>query len=180
MLSGLAFYLLYRWDMTSEPFPDFGQRAAWYDIRLIKASGVNRTAAIAYNSQRDWVVKAFTYAGVMSQKKTHVGRSSGAKTAELKGVSEDQIRRAGRWNQEQIVGCYLNSLPRKFMRIMAGHPPQMGCFEIRRAGITPPDALLSMIWPELESWKGRFGPDADQKTTLQRWALRTCFFTCAR
>jgi len=66
MLSGLAFYLLCRWDITSEPFPDFGQRAAWYDIRLIKASGVNRTAAIAYNSQRDWVVKAFTYAGVMS------------------------------------------------------------------------------------------------------------------
>ena len=50
--------------------------------------------------------------------------------AELKGASEDQIRRAGRWNQEQMVGCYLNSLPRKFMRIMAGHPPQMGCFEV--------------------------------------------------
>ncbi|KAM4067951.1 centromere DNA-binding protein complex CBF3 subunit [Hirsutella rhossiliensis] len=55
---------------------------------------------------------------------------------------EDQIRRAGRWNQEQMVGCYLNSLPRKFMRTMAGHPPQAGCFEIRRAGVTPPEVLL--------------------------------------
>jgi hypothetical protein len=28
MLSGLAFYLLYRWDLGEEPFPDFGQRPA--------------------------------------------------------------------------------------------------------------------------------------------------------
>ena len=100
---------------------------------------------------REWVAKAFQYAGIISQKKTHIGRSAGAKMAELKGVSEDQIRRAGRWNQEQMVGCYLNSLPREFMRSMAGHPSQMGCFEIRRASVTPPDELLSMIWPGLDA-----------------------------
>ncbi len=55
-------------------------------------------AGLSYNSQRDWVVKAFGYAGVQCTKKTHIGRSSGAKTAELKGLDEDQIRRAGRWN----------------------------------------------------------------------------------
>jgi hypothetical protein len=81
--------------------------------------------------------------------------------AELKGISEDQIRRAGRWNQEQMIGCYLNSLPRKFMRSMAGHPPQMGCFEIPRANIAPPEILLSMIWPKLDTWKDRFGPQKD-------------------
>jgi hypothetical protein len=43
------------------------------------------------------------------------------------------------------VGCYLNSLPRKFMRIMAGHPLQMGCFEVYRASIAPLDELLLMI-----------------------------------
>lgn len=89
--------------------------------------------------------KAFQYTGVSSQKKTHIGRSSSAKMAELKGISEDQIRRAGRWNQENMVGCYLNSLPRQFMRTMAGHPAQMGCFEIRRAAVQPPDELLSQI-----------------------------------
>ena len=96
-------------------------------------------------------MRAFDYAGIVSQKKTYVGRSLGAKTAELRGVSEDQIRRAGRWNQEQMVGCYLNSLPRKFMRSMAGHPLQPGCFEIDRAVATPPDELLQLIWPELNS-----------------------------
>ena len=69
------------------------------------------------------MAKAFQYAGISSQKKTHIGRSAGAQMAELKGVSEAQIRRAGRWNQEQMVGCYLISLPRKFMRVIAGHPP---------------------------------------------------------
>ncbi|KAJ6436367.1 short-chain dehydrogenase [Purpureocillium lavendulum] len=108
ILGGLSFYLLCRWDLGSEPFPDFSRLSAY----------------------------------------------------------EDQIRRAGRWNQEQMVGCYLNSLPRKFMRTMAGHPPQIGCFEIRRAGVTPPEVLLSMIWPELDRWRGRFGPGTEQENDL--------------
>jgi Centromere DNA-binding protein complex CBF3 subunit, domain 2/Transcriptional activator of glycolytic enzymes len=166
MLSGLAFYLLYRWDLSDELFPDFSKRSAWYNIRLIKSSAGDRETAFSYNSQREWVAKAFQSVGVFSQKKTHIGRSAGAKTAELKGVSEDQIRRAGRWNQEQMVGCYLNSLPREFMRTMAGHSPQMGCFEIRRASVAPPDVLLSTIWPELDVWKGRFGPQVGQVNDL--------------
>lgn len=144
LMSGLAFYLLCRWDLDNEPFPDFRQRPSWYDIRRLKSNGdsANRTASLFYNTQRDWVIKAFTYVGVTSQKRP-IGRSSGAKTVELEGVSEDQIRHAGRWNQEQIAGCYLNSLLRKFMRTMAGRPIQIGCFEIRRAAIKPPEALLS-------------------------------------
>jgi hypothetical protein len=166
ILSGLSFYLLCRWDLGSETFPDFSQRSSWYDIKLIKGNGSDQATALSYNSQREWVVKAFAYAEITSQKKTHVGRSSGARTAELKGISEDQIRRAGRWNQEQMVGCYLNSLPRKFMRTMAGHPPQVGCFEIRRAGMTPPEVLLSMVWPDLDQWRGRFGPRTEQENDL--------------
>ena len=86
--------------------------------------------------------------------------------AELKGISENQIRRAGRWNQEQIIGYYLNSLLHKFMRVMAGHSVQIGCFEICRANIRPPDELLSMIWPQLDTWKGYFGPQAGQVNDL--------------
>jgi hypothetical protein len=44
---------------------------------------------------------------------------------------------------------------------MAGYPLQIGCFEIRRARIIPLEALLSMIWPGLDSWKDKFGPRPD-------------------
>ncbi|KAJ5545476.1 centromere DNA-binding protein complex CBF3 subunit [Penicillium sp. DV-2018c] len=36
MLSGLVYYLLQRWDVGWEPFPDFSQWSRWYGIRLIK------------------------------------------------------------------------------------------------------------------------------------------------
>lgn len=166
VLGAVAFYLLLRWDLTDEPFPSLKSRAQWYDIRLLKSTDAGPTSELAYNSQRDWVIKAFAYAGIRSNKKTHVGRSSGAKTAELKGVSEAQIRRAGRWNQEQMIGCYLNSLPRKFMRTMAGHPAQVGGFEIRRSRIPPPDSLLTLIWPDLNQWAERFGPGPEQVNDL--------------
>lgn len=75
-----------------------------------------------------------------------------------------------------MAGCYLKSLPRKFMRTMAGHPPHMGCFEIRRAAITPPEALLSMVWPGLERWKDRFGPGDDQINDLAAMGLTNLLF----
>jgi hypothetical protein len=53
MLSGLAFYLLYRWDLGEEPFPDFSRRSAWYGTQLINASARDPTTALSYNSQRD-------------------------------------------------------------------------------------------------------------------------------
>jgi len=59
MLSGLAFYLLYYWDLSDEPFLDFSKRLAWYNIRLIKSSARDRKAAFLYNLQREWVAKAF-------------------------------------------------------------------------------------------------------------------------
>src|ERR1035438_2398715 len=57
MLSGLAFYLLCRWDLGDEAFLGLSKRSAWYDIRVIKSS------------TGDWVAKAFRYARIRSQKK---------------------------------------------------------------------------------------------------------------
>ena len=121
-------------------------------------------------------MKVYNYAGITSAKKANFGCSLGANTAELKGVSEDQIRCTGRWDQEQIVDSYLNSLPRKFMRTLAGHFPQMGCFEIRRASVAPPAELLSMIWPQLDGWTDRFGPDTGQINDLAAMGLTNLLF----
>ena len=78
---------------------------------------------MAYDTQLDWINKMFIGANVISVKKTHAGRSQGAKHAELKGVNEDQIRRAGRWNSDVLMNCYLTHLPRKSMRSMASFSP---------------------------------------------------------
>jgi hypothetical protein len=163
-LSTLGFYLLYRWDLTQEPFPDFTERSRWYNTRLLLSSrgAANAIEPLSYNTQRDWVSRAFAMIGLNSTKKTHLFRAIGAKLAELKGVTEDQISRAGRWSHDQMTGCYLTCLPHNFMRRMGGHPDQKGCFEIRRAAVTPPDELLKLIWPELDSWNGRFGPQQQE------------------
>ena len=49
---------------------------------------------------------------------------------------------------------------------MAGHPPQMGCFEIRRARTPPPDSLLPLIWLGLNKWASKFGPGLGQVNDL--------------
>jgi Centromere DNA-binding protein complex CBF3 subunit, domain 2/Transcriptional activator of glycolytic enzymes len=182
LLSALAFYLLYRWDLTDEPFPDFSRREAWYGTRVLASSAHGRSRGhgpeeqLAYSTQLDWINKALEYVGIASHKKTHIGRSSGAKLAELLGICLDEIRRQGHWNQEEMVGCYLNSLPREFMRVMAGHPRYMGCFEVPRASVAPPDELLSMIWPDLDDWKGRFGPQRDQVHDLAAMGVTDLLF----
>ena len=110
-----------------------------------------------YNAQYDWTLRAFAIIGLNSTKITYLPHTIGAKLAELKGVIEDQISRAGRWSHDQMTGCYLTCLPHDFMRRMGGHPAQKGCFEIKQATIKPPDELLALIWPELVNWKDRFG-----------------------
>ena len=44
--------------------------------------------SMSYETQLDWINKMFAGAGVTSLKKTHAGRSQGAKHAELNGVNE--------------------------------------------------------------------------------------------
>jgi hypothetical protein len=75
-----------------------------------------------------------------------------------------------------MLGCYLNALPREFMRRMAGHPVQVGCFEIGRAAVAPPNVLLSLIWPELDIWKDRFWLNPGQINDLAATGLTNLLF----
>ena len=65
-----------------------------------------------------------------------------------------------------MIGCYLNSLPWKFIQTMASYPPQIGCFKIRQARTLPLDLLLLLIWPGLNKWAGKFGPGPGQVNDL--------------
>ncbi|KAF2174917.1 hypothetical protein K469DRAFT_702412 [Zopfia rhizophila CBS 207.26] len=91
-------------DFFTVPLPDegpikllsyFRQRELWYNLHLIKGKYVAKK--MAYDTQLDWINKMFT---------------------------EANIRRAGRWNNDALINCYLTHLPRKFMRSMAGFSPK--------------------------------------------------------
>ena len=53
MLSGLAYYLLYRQNLTDESFPDFTAWPAWYGTRLIKRTKDNHQKPLSYTTQRE-------------------------------------------------------------------------------------------------------------------------------
>lgn len=85
-----------------------------YNIRLIK--GNDREKDISYGAQLQGVKKAFKVCGIDSTVWAHANRDSAAKLAEAAEASEAQIQRAGRWNGEEMEGCYLTKLPKNAMR----------------------------------------------------------------
>jgi hypothetical protein len=154
-----AFYLFYRWNIAGEARPCFRRRQQWYGLHLVK--GEHAAKKMSCDTQLDWINKMFVGANVTSLKKTHAGRSQGAKHAELNGVNEGQIRRAGRWNSDALTNCHLTHLPRKFLRSMADFNPSMqGNFYLPRARVLPPRRLEQAIWPFVDEWLASFD-DAD-------------------
>jgi hypothetical protein len=64
----------------------------------------------------------FQGVGIHSKEKTHSARKQSVRHAELDGVKETQIRRAGRWNTDAMTGACLSYLPRAFIRSIADFP----------------------------------------------------------
>ncbi|EDN08635.1 predicted protein [Histoplasma mississippiense (nom. inval.)] len=67
-----------------------------------------------------WVNHMYAAAGLLSSKKTHLGQSQRFRYDELNGVSEGQIRRAGRWNNDALTNCYLTNIPRETLCFCRG------------------------------------------------------------
>jgi hypothetical protein len=146
LLSQIAFYLFFRWDITYEPPLIFRTRSSWYDIKLFRSG--QRTHPFSYNTQYTWVSNCFKANNVSSLKKIHTGRITGARNAETLGVSEEQIRRAGRWNSDAMSNCYLTNIPNQFVRAAAGfNLYTTGDYSIPRANVPVPEELIREIWP---------------------------------
>ena len=65
-----------------------------------------------------------------------------------------QIRRGGRWNADQMTGCYLATLPRAFMRGVTDLSPDYeSSYNCPRGQDKPPQALRCLVWPALDRWK---------------------------
>jgi hypothetical protein len=97
----------------------------------------------------------FAAVGIQSKEVTHTRRKGGVQHAELLGVPEAEIRRAGRWNNDVMTSVYLSNLPRRFMRAIAGWPQEGRGYFLPRAQETPEEALCSRIWPGVDVWMER-------------------------
>ncbi|EED17238.1 hypothetical protein TSTA_022920 [Talaromyces stipitatus ATCC 10500] len=122
-LSALAIYFFWRWHYSRESFPCFWTSQDWYNIKVLKRDNNHLTEPLSDSTAASWTRRLYSEAGIKSSKVTHAGWVSGARLAELNGVSEDQIRRGGRWNADQMTGCYLTTLPQSFMHGIADFDP---------------------------------------------------------
>jgi hypothetical protein len=128
--------------------------------------GDNPKKEVSFSTHYKAVKNMLDSLGIKSTVKTHMGRGSGSRIADVLGASEPDIRRSGRWNQ-QAVSCYLTSLPRETMRTLARFPKDRGHFYIPRAAVEPPESLQEQIFPEVTHWAtvhGLFGESVGDPT----------------
>ena len=121
-------YFFARFHLSGETFADLRRPKNWYDMKLLLPKGstgnIGRTNALSHSQHLATIDAMFKACNIRSKAKTHAGHHSGAQHAEIHGVSELQIRRAGSWNTSVMENTYLTHLPRKFMRVGAGSVPE--------------------------------------------------------
>ncbi|EED11539.1 hypothetical protein TSTA_008350 [Talaromyces stipitatus ATCC 10500] len=139
---------------SGESFPCFRTSQDRYHIKVLKRDDNHHTEPLSDSTAAPWTRCLYSEAGIKSSKVTHAGRVSGARLAELNGVSGYQIRQGGRWNADHMTGCYLTTLPRSFMRGIADFDPDWSSnYYLPRAAVCPPPALLNRVWPDLDTWQ---------------------------
>ena len=162
LVSAVAFWLFWRWQVEGEPFPQFTKSENWYHIKLIRQSLSDPTSPLSPQTANVWTRKLYERCGIQTSKASHAPRIASSQNADLAGVPEASIRRAGRWNHgDQMTGCYLTSLPRQFMRSTADFDPEWaGSYYVPRSSASPPASLLMAVWPELDHWQQKYSSGA--------------------
>jgi hypothetical protein len=154
LIGALAAYFFWRWHLSGEPFPCFRTSQDWYGIKLLKRDNASLDQRLSDSTASSWTRRLYALSGIQGSKVTHMPRSSGARIAEANNVPEAQIRRGGRWNSDQMTGCYLTDLPRQFMRGMADFEPDYASnYFVPRETVQPPPSLRRRVWPQLDRWR---------------------------
>lgn len=138
-LNALCFYLLSRLDLNREAFPDLSDGDKWFTMKACPPAG-NITQEMSYHAHYSAMLEVPRACDINSSSVTHIFRKSGARL-ELAGVSEDQIRRLGNWNNQAMEGAYLSAIPFSAIRGIAGFPPHDRSYFLPRALIVPPEEL---------------------------------------
>lgn len=66
-----------------------------------------------------------------------------------------------------MAKAYLTALPYGYIRGAAGFRSK-GDYHLKRAQVTPPEALLCMVWPKVEEWLERFRLHTAQKASYRK------------
>lgn len=158
LVAGYVFSLWYRFDferhyapLFGEDAPDFLEKKDWYLIKVLFAhKGKARSnGEISYSHENNLVSQCFETIGFRSDKKTHVGRKSGARIADSNSVEEAQVLRAGQWNQSDAYHrSYSSPFPMKFILSSAGFREDEPYVIARN--IEPPAELQAKIFPWIE------------------------------
>ena len=147
LVGALAAYFFWRWHLSGEPFPCFRTSRDWYNIKLLKRDNANLDQRLSDSTASAWTRRLYALSGIQGSKVTHMPRSSGARITEANNVSKAQIRRGGRWNSDQMTGCYLTDLPRQFMRGVADFEPDYASnYFVPRETVRPPSSLRRRVW----------------------------------
>ncbi|KAG2214030.1 hypothetical protein INT45_001993, partial [Circinella minor] len=143
---------------------DYGEESS--DDEICEAGNQNPLeTAISKGTHTRFMKIALNSAGIfVTRKVTHVPRSSAAKMADLAGVPESQIRRMGQWNTDTMTNSYLDSLPRQFMRVMAGFENDAS-YHLLRGIEEPCSDLKRMVFPWVDYWRNRHANNAVNQTT---------------
>jgi hypothetical protein len=91
LVGALATYLFWRWHCSGEAFPSFRTSQDWYNIKVLKRDTEHPTEPLSDSTASSWTRRLYAAAGIKTSKVTQAGRGSGARNAELNGVSEDQV-----------------------------------------------------------------------------------------
>ena len=134
-----------------EAFPRLDNPKEWFPLFLFPGS--TQTSEMKKDTPYHAVKALLKRSGVgdNSSQITHIFRRSAARMADLKGASERDIARAGRWDMSAMTQYYLTTLPRETMRVLAGFTVERGSFWILR-DLEPPLELQERVLPPVSVW----------------------------
>jgi hypothetical protein len=150
-VSSCAFYFFWRFHVHDESFPNLEVSRDWFDIKMA-SNHRERKTVLSFQTHYKSFKNAFSELKLNFAKKTHVNRGSGARMAELNGVSDASIRRAGRWNGDALQESYLTHLPWETILCLSGFR-RTESYHLQRARLLPDIHLQNKIFPQLEEFR---------------------------
>ncbi|GJJ71712.1 hypothetical protein EMPS_04069 [Entomortierella parvispora] len=159
-VGALGFYFYDLFHVKHETLPDFDD-PSWLDVKLIH-TWPNVHDEVSYEIQGENMRKCFQRQRVTCRHITHSGRHSGSSEARMMLIARDEIRKAGRWQQNTTkLDQYYDDDPSYHFAVqLAGFLGGEVPFHLKRNEISPSLDLQQQIFPFIETACGPPGSPA--------------------